>query len=246
MKIVDLGAGAGSNLRWLAPRLPRPQEWLLIDRDSALLETARPESAVEARDGSAVSVETRCLDLAELAPEYLDCADLVTASALFDLVSHDWTQALAALLAHSGAAGLFALTVDGRRGFVDGSGRAIESSDDRSMVELFNRHQRQDKSLGRALGPDAADFLPRVLERAGLQVRIERSDWLLTAGCSRSIELGCALIEGWTGAALAISAGVETGWIRRWRRERLAALKDGGIGLGVGHVDVLALPIDHD
>lgn len=246
LKIVDLGAGSGSNLRWLAPRLPGPQEWLLIDHDPVLLETAGRTAAVKARDGSEVTVETRCLDLSEWPPGCFDGAELVTASALFDLVSRDWIEALAAMLARSGAAGLFALTVDGRRGFVDARGRAVEDGDDRIMAELFNRHQRQDKSLGEALGPGAARFLPGALERAGLQVRVERSDWLLAAGCPRSIELGSALLEDWTDAALAASAGAETGWIRRWHRERLAKLENGALGLEVGHVDVLALPIRHD
>ena len=42
--IVDLGAGSGANLRWLAPRLGGEQAWLLVDHDAALLaaaETAR-------------------------------------------------------------------------------------------------------------------------------------------------------------------------------------------------------------
>jgi len=36
--IVDLGAGIGSNLRYVAPRLGGEQEWLLVDRREQLLE----------------------------------------------------------------------------------------------------------------------------------------------------------------------------------------------------------------
>ena len=39
--IVDLGCGAGSNLRALAPHLPRIQSWRLVDHDPALLTVAR-------------------------------------------------------------------------------------------------------------------------------------------------------------------------------------------------------------
>ncbi|MDN5934161.1 MAG: class I SAM-dependent methyltransferase, partial [Pseudonocardia sp.] len=38
--IHDLGCGTGSMLRWLAPRLPTPQHWVLHDRDTALLDRA--------------------------------------------------------------------------------------------------------------------------------------------------------------------------------------------------------------
>ena len=32
-RIVDLAAGAGSNLRYLSPRLPFEQAWTLVDHD---------------------------------------------------------------------------------------------------------------------------------------------------------------------------------------------------------------------
>ena len=38
--IRDLGCGTGSLGRWLAPRLPVPQTWILTDRDHDLLEIA--------------------------------------------------------------------------------------------------------------------------------------------------------------------------------------------------------------
>src|SRR5690606_7987828 len=38
IKVLDLGAGAGGNLLFLAPQLPvTDQEWVLVDRDGALL-----------------------------------------------------------------------------------------------------------------------------------------------------------------------------------------------------------------
>src|SRR2546423_15020792 len=39
--VLDLAAGTGSNLRYLSPHLRRPQRWLLVDRDEALLARAR-------------------------------------------------------------------------------------------------------------------------------------------------------------------------------------------------------------
>src|SRR5699024_10771430 len=101
------------------------------------------------------------------------------------------------------------------------------------------------KSLGRALGPDAARLLPQALQQAGLQVTVQRSDWILKAGREPTIGLGRALIENWAGAALAVSTDAQADRVSRWRRERLTALASGEIGLGVGHVDVLALPLGH-
>ena len=52
-RVLDLGSGTGSNLRYLAPRLPGEQEWTLVDRDAALLDRARG-AAVAGRGGTRV------------------------------------------------------------------------------------------------------------------------------------------------------------------------------------------------
>ena len=41
-QVVDLGAGTGANLRFLAPLLGGAQEWLLVDDDAGVLEAADP------------------------------------------------------------------------------------------------------------------------------------------------------------------------------------------------------------
>ena len=51
--IHDLGCGTGSMGRWLAPRLPGPQHWVLHDRDADLLDARRRSTS------PAVTVETR-------------------------------------------------------------------------------------------------------------------------------------------------------------------------------------------
>lgn len=245
LSIVDLGAGAGSNLRWLSPRLPGAQRWVLIDHDPALLERAR--SAAASGDAGPVepTVEIRCSDLSTLPEGCFEEADLVTASAFFDLVSRPWIERLAGQLARCRAAGLFALTVDGRRWFEDSQGRPIDSAEDRRATELFNRHQRSAKGLGEALGPEAAELLPTLLQAAGLEVRVERSDWRLPAGSAGTVALGTALLEDWARAAAEV-ADEDAIWIERWREGRALALENGTLGLGVGHVDVLALPVAHD
>ncbi|NBB91681.1 MAG: methyltransferase domain-containing protein [Gammaproteobacteria bacterium] len=243
LRIVDLGAGTGSMLRWLSPRLPSPQRWLLIDRDPALLERARPVPAGGEADPAVPAVETRRADLSELAGACFEGADLVTASAWFDLVSRPWIERLAVQLRRYRVAGLFALTVDGRRWFEDPDGRPIDEADDRHATELFNRHQRRAKGLGEALGPDAAELLPALLRSAGFEVRVERSDWQLAAGAPGTVELGTALLEDWARAAAEVP-GSEASRIGRWREHRTRALRQGRVGLGVGHVDVLALPGD--
>ena len=67
--IHDLGGGSGAMGRWLAPRLPGPQHWVVHDRDADLLKLALSGGPGPAADGSAVTVEARRSDITRLAPE---------------------------------------------------------------------------------------------------------------------------------------------------------------------------------
>src|SRR6185369_8724301 len=58
-EVVDLGAGAGSNLRYLAPRVGGEQQWRLVDHDRVLLDAALvATSAWAASRGASVAPGT--------------------------------------------------------------------------------------------------------------------------------------------------------------------------------------------
>jgi SAM-dependent methyltransferase len=248
LRVVDLGAGTGANFRYLAPRLGGRQEWLLLDHDPALL-AAVPErlqawaaarggamredgDALElAVDGCAARVVPRRADLAK-EPLPLAGAQLVTASALLDLVSAEWLDALLAGARAEGAAALFALTYDGEVAW-----RPPEDGD--ALVRaLVNRHQRTDKGFGPALGPAAVDRAAARLRSLGYDVRLGRSDWVMGRD-ARAVQH--ALVDDWSAVARAMD------WPHRdavdaWRRRRLARIDAGASSLMVGHQDLLALP----
>src|SRR5947209_2715209 len=76
--IHDLGGGTGSMGRWLAPRLPGPQHWVVHDRDADLLEIAASQRPGAAGDGAPVTVETRVSDTTRLRADDLAGASLLT------------------------------------------------------------------------------------------------------------------------------------------------------------------------
>src|SRR4051794_14257905 len=143
--IHDLGGGSGSMGRWLSPRLPGPQHWVVHDRDPDLLELVGP------------GMEARVSDITHLTPGDLAGADLVTASALLDLLTADDLGGI--LTACAGIPLLLALSVTGRV--------ALSPADplDADIAAAFNAHQRR----GGRLGPDAvaaiAGALPGLLVR---------------------------------------------------------------------------------
>ena len=224
LKIVDLGAGRGSNARYLAGRLPMPQEWLLVDEDAALLGDV---------GGLTPDFETRQMNLGALDPVIFGGRHLVTASALLDLVSETWLRSLAVHCRAIGAAGLFALTYNGQSRC-----SPMEPEDD-TVRELMNRHQRSnDKGFGRAAGPDAVAAAERCFWEVGYSVQRASSDWLLPP---EARELQRQLVEGWAEAATGIAPG-DSAMILSWSRRRLAHIDAGRSRIIVCHEDLAALP----
>lgn len=236
VRVLDLGSGSGSNLRYLAPRLPFPQHWHLLDHDAALLATAMRRAPA-----GGLAVETHRVDLRVLPDDLFSTeggdagpagATLVTGSALLDLVSASWLEGLADRLRTMGAVALFVLSYDGRI--------VCDPADpwDAEVRDLVNRHQRTDKGFGPATGPDASAVLTPCLAARGYVVHAASSDWDLAAG---SAELQRQLIAGWAEAAAQL-APARADEIAAWQTRRLGHVASGRSRLRVGHQDVLAWP----
>lgn len=239
-RVLDLGSGTGSNLRYLSPRLPGPQQWTLLDHDGGLLARVLPP-------GPGVEVVGVQGELAPDGIEAVDRADLVTASALLDLVSEVWLRTLVLRCTEAGCGVLLALSYDGSAEWTAGAfdeARGPDSAGDHSLDHLVreavNRHQRRDKGTGAALGPDAGARAASLFRQAGCRVYTVPSPWLLDSG---DAALASALVQGWEEAAVEEHPD-EASAIRGWGRRRRSDLQAGRIRVRVGHVDVLALPPD--
>ena len=226
-RIVDLGTGTGSNVRYLARHLSGESHWLLVDRDPVLLsEASRALKSLEP-----LVVETREMNLGALDASLFAGRDLVTASALLDLVSETWLRELANACRATGAAALFALTYNGR------SRCDPVEPEDAMICELLNRHQKNnDKGFGRAAGPDAAAIAEQCFAGAGYDVRREPSDWVLPPEAG---ELQRQLVDGWAEAAREIAPEHES-MIADWRRRRLSHIESRRSHIIVGHDDLAA------
>ncbi len=228
LRVLDLGSGTGSNLRYLAPRLPGEQAWTLVDRDAALLD--RATGAAVAAPGVA-RVERVPGELDRKGLGLVPGADLVTASALLDLVTHEWLERLVATCRAAGNAALLTLTWDGTMTWDD------PDPDDALVAEAVRSHQLRDKGMGPALGPAAGRVAERGFRAAGYDTRLRPSPWRLGED---DASLANELIDGW-GAAASEQRPEDAPLIRGWaeRRRATAARR---FGLEVGHVDLLALP----
>ncbi|WP_287365843.1 class I SAM-dependent methyltransferase, partial [Thauera sp.] len=222
-----------------------PQRWTLLDHDPALLARAVERCHhLNDRDGHALAVEARVADLQTLDPSLLAGFDLVTASALLDLVDERWLQRLAEACREAGCALMIALSVDGnwRIETLDNADSAqAEATEDAFVRTAFNAHQRRDKGAGRALGPDAAPRLAALLQARGFAVVLAPSPWRLSSTAPAQAALARALMDGWREAA-AEQCPEAHQRIAAWHRRRLSELARGALRIEVGHLDLLALP----
>jgi hypothetical protein len=219
LRILDLGSGTGSNLRYLSPRLPGPQHWLLVDRDPELLAEVTGHSAD-------CEIETLSRNLGSLDPALFSGRHLVTASALLDLVSATWLGTLAERCRTSGAAALFTLNYNGW------SRCTPSEPEDDAIRDLMNRHQRtNERGFGLAAGPDAVEHATRSFTEVGYRVRREQSDWALVPA---QAQLQRRLIQGWADAAEEM-APEQKPTIRDWLARRFAHIDACRSSVMVGH-----------
>jgi hypothetical protein len=207
--IHDLGGGSGSMGRWLAPLLPGPQHWVIHDRDPALLKLVEPPA------------EVRLSDIAQLTPEDLAGASLITASALLDLLTRD--ELVRMLRVCSGLPMLLALSVVGRVTL-----SPAEPLDAR-IGAAFNAHQRR----GGLLGPDA---VTAVAAEVRGEVVVRPSPWRLDAGHA---DLMAEWFDGWVAAACEQEPSLA---VEDYRERRLAQAAAGELAVTVDHADLLVLP----
>ena len=241
--VVDLGSGTAATLRAFShPNLLNSSalqpnsvalSWRLVDHDARLLAEAQH------RHAKLENLETCLTDLANIDTLPLHDARLVTASALFDLVSAGFVHKLLARLNAQGQnrpIGLYAaLNYDGSTHWTPAHPY------DALVLAAFNRDQGKDKGFGPALGPAATSCLQQgFLETSGFRVHTASSPWLLDGNDHR---LQKALIAG-IAAAVAEDLSTNAIALDDWRRFRLAHIASGTCR--VGHTDLLALPIADD
>ena len=104
------------------------------------------------------------------------------------------------------------------------------------MVAAFNRHQRGDKGLGPALGPEAGSELAAAFARRGFTVTSAESPWALGPD---DADLQAAFVEGMA-RAVSETEMLEPEDIETWLAKRLDSARSGRCV--IGHLDVLALP----
>jgi hypothetical protein len=239
--IYDLGSGLGSNLRGTYAALPKRQRWVLVDYDPILLTAAGGEIArwagsaramtdgVETvKDEHSIKVELKQHDLAADPAPWADAVpDLVTAAALFDLVSESWIERFTAALTARRIPFYTVLTHDRETAWQP------PHAADAAMIAAFESHFGGDKGFGPSVGGAASRMLSEKLRAAGYEVMRAPSPWMLG---EQDRALIAELAAGWA-KAVRETGEVKESVIVDWQSARANAT-----ACTVGHEDLLALP----
>lgn len=226
--VVDLACGTGSTMRAISQRLPARQTWRLADNNLSLL-----GRAAGATPAVGMTIRPTAVDLAHDLEAALDGpADLVTASALLDLVSAEWLDRFVIETAARRLPVYAALTYDGRVEF--GTADPLDTA----IIASVNRHQRRDKGFGPALGPTAAAAVIERFRNAGHTIVQGLSDWVF-AQHDRAIQND--VLGGWASAAEEMDE-LPLAEIAAWLTRRRDLVAAGRSRIRVGHVDVFARP----
>jgi SAM-dependent methyltransferase len=241
INIVDLGCGAGSNLRGTWSALPRWQNWTLVDYDPKLLAAARESLSSWADTAKMIGDKltltkgdahlTVMFQQADLSSgdfsDVVKDADLVTAAALFDLVSVQAIEKLAATIVANKQVFFTVLTYDGHARWTP------EHPADAAMRDAFNAHQRSNKGFGPAAGPGGTTALAKAFYARNYRVLRGTSPWIVDKSYGL---LRADLDKGFAGAVRE-TGKVEPAIIDSWLK--LKTSSPDGITI-IGHEDLLA------
>jgi SAM-dependent methyltransferase len=235
VRILDVGCGSGATTRWLAPLLPGPQEWTLLDRDPALLALVPERTAdVRDRDGGLVTCSTRRAEVTALTARDLATTSAVTASALIDVLTADEVDGLAATCAAARVPALLTLSVTGRVE-VDPSDPA-DPEIDADVAAAFDAHQCRTVAGRQLLGPDASVVAADAFRRHGMAVRTAETPWRLGDGDR-------ALTARWLTERVAAAVEQQPELAERATSALHRRLMNcAPLSAVIYHVDVLALP----
>jgi hypothetical protein len=229
ISVVDLACGTGATLRAIGAKLPARQTWRLVDNNLGLLATAatlgRPPD---------VTVAARAIDLVRDLELALDGpVDLITTSALLDLVSEDWLERLTVEAAARRLPIYAALSYDGRVSFDP------QEPFDADIIAAVNRHQHGNKGFGPALGPDAGRRAADIVKRVGYSFTEGSSDWIF-GPADKTIQRD--VLRGFANAAGELR-DLPSERIADWLTRRLDMIAAGSASMRVGHVDFFAMPM---
>lgn len=190
LHIMDAGAGTGSNFRYYFSKLPEQQEWILLEQDATLLQACRDRLnrfaeenqyhlsekgdqlliSSDRRQASIRFVQDKLENVKSLTD--MEQLDVITANALFDLVSYEQFDAFAAQIA------CYQVCLMASLNYYETSFLPFASEDGR-FIQYFHMHMLRPQDFGEAMGPNCSEEMLDLLAAHEMKCEQEGSQWHL-------------------------------------------------------------------
>ena len=188
-KVIDLGGGNGSFLRWCHYKNIVYDDFLIIDNDETLLKSFYPrtksylsmislslikdnmmsyriQNLKNNKDGFITLKKQDFYKSIDTINDY----NLVSFSAVSDLLSKKFIKCLFDKV-DKGTNLYFSICFDGRVKWKN------KNKHDKYIVSMFNQHQKQEKTTGVALGLDSINFIKNLSKKNDYKIYIADSSW---------------------------------------------------------------------
>ena len=188
-KVIDLGGGNGSFLRWCHYKNIIYDDFLIIDNDEALLKSFYPrtKSYLSMMSLSLIKDNMMSYRIQNLknnkdgfitlkkqdfykSIDTINDYNLVSFSAVSDLLSKKFIKCLFDKV-NKGTNLYFSICFDGRVKWKN------KNKHDKYIVSMFNQHQKQEKTTGVALGLDSINFIKNLSKKNDYKIYIADSSW---------------------------------------------------------------------
>jgi SAM-dependent methyltransferase len=249
LRLLDLGSGTGSNVRYYIEAFPQDQHWTCVEHDPKLIEASRQTIAADLRSrgyreeasgdalcfvgqGHRVEIdwcEGSLLDLAQLLP--LASVDLVMANAVFDLFSERQFRQLALDLHKAGTPLLFTLNY---------AHMAFQPArpQDEQVIGWYDSHMLRPQSFGQAMGPAGGKKMETILREIGYEVQLAESIWDIRPHDQAMLGFMLGFMEGAIGE-LPLSEAEQQSFAA-WLQESRQRVQQSSLALAVHHWDLWA------
>lgn len=247
IRILDVGAGLGANIRYYACRLACDQEWILVEKDLSLARTCLTELSRWAESNEwdcrvvaggleirqqhrRILVHILTTSIVNLEdPINLSRLDLATANALFDLISKVQLFALVTKLS-SYRIPIYA-TMNYRSMFFE-----PQSEEDLAYIGLYEHHMRRRRDFGFAMGRDCSDLMITCLENMGYEVSSGKSMWMVTSADRKMLRHMLTFME--VAISELLATPTEFAKLDKWVFNKLRQADRGQLELRVEHMDI--------
>jgi len=249
-KVIDLGGGNGSFLRWCHYKNIIYDDFLIIDNDEALLKSFYPrtksylskmslslkkdnmmsyriQNIKKNKDGFITLKKQDFYKSIDIINDY----NLVSFSAVSDLLSKKFIKYLFDKI-DKGTNLYFSICFDGRVKWKN------KNKHDKYIVSMFNQHQKQEKTTGVALGLNSINFIKNLSKKNGYKIYIADSSWSVDSQDNDSRIFQKAYINT-IYKPLKKYELTDQDILKDWLRSKQNDIESKNSNLVVGHKDIL-------